>query len=92
MVDFLESSIVNLTFLGKIAPNVDFSGKGKNAFSLVPFQIYFRIHLCWYLMANGTVVRVTKTPKTQQKSGVKTKVFALAKLSLGSEEIEKVAT
>ncbi|MEZ9865290.1 RNA-guided endonuclease TnpB family protein, partial [Vibrio breoganii] len=44
------------------------------------------------LMANGTVVRVTKTPKTQQKSGVKTKVFALAKLSLGSEEIEKVAT
>ncbi|PMG76601.1 transposase [Vibrio breoganii] len=44
------------------------------------------------LMANGTVVRVTKTPNTQQKSGVKTKVFALAKLSLGSEEIEKVAT
>ncbi|MEZ9511793.1 hypothetical protein AB4262_05905 [Vibrio breoganii] len=89
MVDFLESSIVNLTFLGKIAPNVDFSGKGKNAFSLVPFQIYFRIHLCWYLMANGTVVRVN-SPNTQQKLGDKTKVFALAKLSSGAEEIDKV--
>lgn len=43
------------------------------------------------LMANGTVVRVN-SPNTQQKLGDKTKVFALAKLSLGSEEIEKVAT
>ncbi|MFS1953122.1 RNA-guided endonuclease InsQ/TnpB family protein [Vibrio breoganii] len=42
------------------------------------------------LMANGTVVRVT-SPNTQQKSGVKTKVFALAKLSSGAEEIDKVA-
>ena len=43
------------------------------------------------LMANGSVVRVSKSPNTQQKSGVKTKVFALAKLSLGSEEIDKAA-
>ncbi|MEZ9936254.1 RNA-guided endonuclease InsQ/TnpB family protein [Vibrio breoganii] len=41
------------------------------------------------LMANGTVVRLTNSTSTQQKLDVKTKVFALAKLSLGSEEIEK---
>ncbi|ANO35267.1 RNA-guided endonuclease InsQ/TnpB family protein [Vibrio breoganii] len=41
------------------------------------------------LMANGTVVRLTSSTSTQQKLDVKTKVFALAKLSLGSEEIEK---
>lgn len=41
------------------------------------------------LMANGTVVRVNNSPNTQQKLGVKTKVFALAKLPMGTEEIEK---
>ncbi|WP_422125589.1 zinc ribbon domain-containing protein [Vibrio breoganii] len=41
------------------------------------------------LMANGTVVRVN-SPNTQQKLGDKTKVFALAKLSSGAEEIDKV--
>ena len=43
------------------------------------------------LMANGTVVRASKSPNTQQKLGVKTKVFALVKLPLGSEEIDKAA-
>jgi putative transposase len=43
------------------------------------------------LMANGTVVRLTRSTNTQQKLDVKTKVFALAKLSLGAEEIEKAA-
>ncbi|MFC0172836.1 RNA-guided endonuclease InsQ/TnpB family protein [Vibrio comitans] len=43
------------------------------------------------LMANGTVVRVANTLNTKQKLGVKTKVFALAKLPSGSEEIDKAA-
>lgn len=47
MAETLESDIINLLFLGKITQKFDFSGKVSNTFFFVPFQIYFRTHLCW---------------------------------------------
>tara|TARA_Y100001001_G_C7970437_1_gene295735 strand:+ start:1137 stop:1358 length:222 start_codon:yes stop_codon:yes gene_type:complete len=44
---FLESVIVNYDFLGKNAALSRFSGKGSQALSFKPFQIYFRNGLCW---------------------------------------------
>lgn len=50
MIAFLESDIVKTQFLEKIAKDSYFSGKGYHALSFKPFQIYFRNHLCWYLV------------------------------------------
>ncbi len=44
---FLETDTIDVQVFGKTTPKVDFSGKGSSAFSFIPFQIYYRNHLCW---------------------------------------------
>ncbi|EHA1126411.1 TPA: hypothetical protein I7117_15025 [Vibrio vulnificus] len=60
--------------------NKHFSGKGPVAFSFVPFQIYFRNHLCWYAKAMGTY----DLPKGEAEKQLERREIAMIEAGLNS--------